>query len=121
MTNQEIALEYLRRSSSYDLEGALELASDDLQFQTPTGDVVDKRIMRKIIPAFHARMTSTKMEITGVTAEGGRVAIEAIGSSELKNGKWYNNIYHFLFVIDDGRIKRFHEYCNTEAAKVFSE
>lgn len=120
-SNTDIALEYLKRSSSKDLEGALSLASDDLKFQTPTGDVIDKRIMRKMLPAFHARMVSTKMDIIATTSEGERVAIEARGSSPLTNGKTYNNIYHFLFVIRDGKIVQFNEYCNTLAAQIFQE
>ena len=120
-SNTDIALEYIKRSSSKDLEGALSLASDDLKFQTPNGDVIDKRIMRKMLPAFHARMISTKIDIVGMTSEGERVAIEARGSSPLTNGKTYNNIYHFLFIIRDGKIVQFNEYCDTMASKVFQE
>ena len=39
-------------------------------------------------------------------AEGDRVAVEAESHGELKNGKTYNNTYHFLFVFRDGKIRR---------------
>ncbi len=42
--------------------------------------------------------------VQGVTAEGDRVAIEAEGRAELKNGRIYANRYHYLFVLRDGKI-----------------
>ena len=39
-----------------------------------------------------------RLILTGITAEGDRVAIEAQGYAKLKNGKTYENLYHFLFI-----------------------
>ena len=33
------------------------------------------------------------------------MAIEAQGYAKLKNGKTYENLYHFLFVVRDGKIQ----------------
>lgn len=55
--------------------------------------------------------------VTGVTAEGNRVAVEATSYAEVPNGNIYNNQYHFLFELDNGKIKAVREYCDTLFAK----
>jgi uncharacterized protein len=49
----------------------------------------------------------------GVTAEGDRVALEVESYAKLKNGRVYNNQYHFLFVVRDGKIQQVKEYLDT--------
>jgi ketosteroid isomerase-like protein len=50
---------------------------------------------------------------SGVTAEGDRVAVEAESHAKMKNGKTYQNKYHFLFVVRDGKIQQVKEYLDT--------
>ncbi|HZP44227.1 MAG TPA: nuclear transport factor 2 family protein [Candidatus Binataceae bacterium] len=50
---------------------------------------------------------------TGVTAEGDRVAVEAESFAKMKNGKTYQNKYHFLFTVRDGKIQAVKEYLDT--------
>jgi ketosteroid isomerase-like protein len=51
---------------------------------------------------------------TGTTAEGRRVAVEATAHGAVRrSGKAYNNTYHFLFVVDDGKIQKIKEYMDT--------
>ena len=52
--------------------------------------------------------------VHGVTAEGDRVAIEAEGRAELKNGRIYANRYHYLFVFRDGKICQVKLYNDTK-------
>jgi ketosteroid isomerase-like protein len=54
-----------------------------------------------------------QMEIVGMIAEGDEVAVEAKTDSMLKNGKKYDNAYHFVFVIRDGLVSQVREYCCT--------
>ncbi len=51
--------------------------------------------------------------IKAMTAEGDRVAIEAESYGRHRSGKIYNNHYHFLMVIRDGRVAEFKEYLDT--------
>jgi len=49
----------------------------------------------------------------GITAEGDRVAVEAESYAKMKNGKTYQNKYHFLFLVRDGKIQQVKEYLDT--------
>ena len=57
------------------------------------------------------RITPSRM-----IAEGNLVAVEAESYAELQNGRVYNNLYHFVFEIADGRILRVKEYMDTQHA-----
>lgn len=56
-----------------------------------------------------------RITITGVTAEGDRVAVEAEGHFE-RPGLTYRNTYHYLFIVRDGGIASGREYFDTAAA-----
>ncbi len=47
------------------------------------------------------------------TAEGDRVACEVESYAKLKNGRVYNNFYHFLFEVRNGKIQKVKEYLDT--------
>jgi ketosteroid isomerase-like protein len=49
----------------------------------------------------------------GITAEGDRVAVEAESYAKLKNGRTYQNQYHLLCVVRDGKIQQVKEYMDT--------
>jgi len=56
------------------------------------------------------------VRITGMTAEGDRVAYEAESEMTFPD-KVYRNIYHNLVVIRDGRIVEGREYMDTQAVR----
>jgi ketosteroid isomerase-like protein len=60
------------------------------------------------------KFESMRLEPIGVTAEGNRVAVEVQGHGKARNGKEYNNIYHFLFVVEDGQIVTVKEFMDTQ-------
>jgi ketosteroid isomerase-like protein len=63
--------------------------------------------------------TGIKFNITGMTAEGDRVAVEISGEAIHASGETYNNQYHFLLRIKDGKILELKEYMDTQlAAKI---
>jgi uncharacterized protein len=51
---------------------------------------------------------------SSMIGEGQRVAVEAESHAELHNGRVYNNFYHFVFEIEDGKIKLVKEYLDTQ-------
>jgi ketosteroid isomerase-like protein len=60
-----------------------------------------------------------KFNIMGMTAEEERVAVEISGEAIHASGQTYNNQYHFLLRIQDGKILELKEYMDTQlAAKI---
>lgn len=53
-----------------------------------------------------------------MTAEGDRVAIEAETLGKHASGKTYNNHFHFMMVIRDGKIYEWKEYMDTKHASL---
>jgi uncharacterized protein len=51
------------------------------------------------------------------TAEGDRVAVEAVSHAELSNGRVYANEYHFLIEVREGKIRSVREYLDTMHTK----
>lgn len=54
--------------------------------------------------------------ITGMTAEGDRVAVEMENRARTADGRIYNNQFHMLFVVRDGKIHAAREYLDTQHA-----
>lgn len=55
--------------------------------------------------------------VTGMIAEGDKVAAEANIKATTAMGTQYDNSYHFLFTIKGGKIARMKEYMDTYHAK----
>lgn len=51
---------------------------------------------------------------TALCAEGERVSVEAVSYGEFNNGRVYQNEYHFMMVIRDGKFVSVREYLDTE-------
>lgn len=65
-----------------------------------------------------ARMSSEGLKITPKSwvIDGDKVAVEAESVMHLRNGRKYNNQYHFAFEMRDGKILRVKEYMDTQHA-----
>jgi ketosteroid isomerase-like protein len=55
-----------------------------------------------------------KMTILDMISQDNKVAAEVQGCGKLTDGATYNNFYHFLFEIRDGKIARVREYLDTK-------
>jgi ketosteroid isomerase-like protein len=114
--NKQIALAYFAERSAGNPQ-AVERFADSAQWmimaKPPMGGTKTKAELMQIIRDNTARFeVPIKLTVTGITAEGERVAVEAEGHAKLKNGKVYQNQYHFLFIIRDGKIQLGKEYCD---------
>lgn len=69
--------------------------------------------MEGVIGAFPDGIRFT---ITGLVAEGERVAVEATSDGSHASGHDYHNEYHFLFRFREGKIVEFKEYLDTKLA-----
>jgi ketosteroid isomerase-like protein len=54
------------------------------------------------------------MTIKGMVAEGDKVAVEVVGDGRLRDGRRYQNEYHFLLTVRDGKVVAVREYLDTQ-------
>jgi uncharacterized protein len=127
--NKRAIAGYLERVNRGDKEAILECLTEDFVFQGMGRhpDWVRYRWDRERF-ADAPREMSTRMKrpiqlkLLGMIAEGDRVAVQAESYCEMNNGKLYDNAYHFVFTLRDGKIAEVLEYCCTyTVVDVFGE
>ncbi len=123
--NKQLVLDFWRYFSQGDTSGITELMTDDATFTVigrPGGfegigeksrqDLVDTMgWIKKVMP------NGLVYSIKGMIAEGNKVAAEGESYGVTTNGKAYRGIYHFLFEIENGKIKTVREYLETMHAQ----
>ena len=125
--NKQLVRKVFEQMEAGDMDGYLAAMADDIT-HTVTGKSAFARTMTKaqLTEMFQGiRMifpNGLKMTIKGMTAEGDRVAVEAESYGETADGNVYNNEYHFLFEVRDGKIQATREYmCTAYAVEVMGQ
>lgn len=119
--NKQTVTEFMEVFSSGDVDAILSRMTDDATWWV-AGNIPgisgtkDKAGFKDMVSGIAGSTTSGAIRLTPLafTAEGERVAVETESYTELKNGRVYNNIYHFLFTVRDGKIAAVKEYLDTE-------
>jgi uncharacterized protein len=66
---------------------------------------------------FHASLPSgIHISVTSVIADDAHASVEATSNALLANGKSLNQVYHFAFDLEDGKIVAAREYIDTARA-----
>jgi uncharacterized protein len=121
--NKQIAIRFFEALSSGS-ETYLDFYTDDSVIWTAGDNAIGGTRTKKeivdfaqgILAAFPSGIT---FKITGITAENDRVAVEVSGEAIHASGEEYNNQYHFLLTIKNGKIIELKEYMDTQlAAKI---
>ena len=120
--NRGIAESFYRRFDANDIAGALDLMAEDLRFwiagkpdAIPSAGEHGKQEMAAIFRRMTRRLKDgLRMRVKQVTAEGERVALEVESYGELLDGRVYNQEYHALMTIRDGKIATVREYMDTQ-------
>jgi ketosteroid isomerase-like protein len=111
--NRETALKMMAVMEAGGLDESI--LTDDVAWWVPGRGTVSKAEFIAMAGGFRELLAAPMtLTVQGVTAEGDRVAIEAESYGPLKNGKIYNNTYHFLFLFRDGKICLAKEYNNSQ-------
>tara|TARA_Y100000748_G_C15375242_1_gene441457 strand:+ start:15 stop:413 length:399 start_codon:yes stop_codon:yes gene_type:complete len=118
--NKQIAIKFFEALSSGS-EAYLDFYNDDSIIWTAGDNAIGGRRTKKEIITFakdilEAFPNGIEFKITGITAENERVAVEVQGDAIHISGKPYNNFYHFLLKIKDGKIIELKEYMDTQLA-----
>ena len=119
--NKALAVEFFARFSANDIPGVLELLADDLTWWSagkpelvPVTGVRDKKHIARVFNSMGEQLKQgLTMTVKGMTAEGDKVAVEVESFGDLHNGRKYNNEYHFLLTMRDGKIAAVKEYYDT--------
>jgi uncharacterized protein len=120
--NKHLARQFIDRFTANDIAGALNLMTDDATWwiagkpdQLPASGVYSKEKIARLLYFMAGQIPDgLKMTVKSLIAEGDKVAMEAESYGELQNGRVYNQEYHFLLTISDGRIKAVKEYLDTQ-------
>ncbi|MGH9158697.1 MAG: nuclear transport factor 2 family protein [Vicinamibacteraceae bacterium] len=117
--NKAIAIRWLESVGSGDIEAFKALVTDDVVHEVMGTSVLSGvRTLDDLVELaeglFQATKNGLRFDILDVTAEEDRVAVHFEGSSELLNGSVYNNAYHLLFRLRDGKVCRVWEYTDTK-------
>lgn len=117
--NKEIVRRYFDILSRNDIPAMLELYADDMKLRVPGETLISGTFGKEQLGKFAASVLDTfpqglKFVVHGMTAEGDRVAVEAESIGVHKSGRPYNNLYHFLIRLRDGKIIESREYLDTQ-------
>lgn len=104
--NVEKTLAYMDESATWWIAGTMEGISG----------THSKDAFRQLLSGIAAETKTGAIRLTpkAWTVEGDRVAVETESYAEVKNGRVYNNLYHFVFEVRDGKIHSVREYLDTE-------
>jgi ketosteroid isomerase-like protein len=120
-SSRTIALTFLKACFAGDMDTAKSMLAPDATWwvlgdpeKVKVSGVRDmtkiERFLKNVRRGFPEGMAVT---FEGVTAEGERVAVEAVSQATMADGNAYSNRYHFLVQLRDGRVLRMREYLDT--------
>jgi ketosteroid isomerase-like protein len=118
-TNKRVVTEFLDAMSRGDMAAILDAYAEDgfvhTMGSTPISGKYDKEQIRGFASGIYdAFPQGLQFTIRGMTAEGERVAVEAESNGAHISGQNYNNFYHFLFILRDGKVTSLTEYLDTQ-------
>lgn len=122
--NKKLAREFFERFDAGDVAGALDTLADDLTWwiagkpeQLPSAGVRTKEQLAALLGDMAGRLSGgLRMTVKGLIAEGDKVSVEVESEGELRNGRRYEQQYHFLLTVRDGKISAVREYLDTQHA-----
>ena len=117
--NKRTVLRYFELLTRNDIAGLLEIYDESMMLyvagNTLTSGSYDKaRLLELASLVGHAFPQGLVLTVTGMVAEGDKVAAEVESRGTHVSGKSYRNHYHFLITVRDGRIVESREYMDTE-------
>ena len=114
-TNKAVVRKFLEAFSESRFDDALDLMDDEgtwwVAGSTDISGTYTKEGFRELASGVAGgTRAGIRLSPTGITAEGDRVAVEAVSYGETLDGKRYLNQYHFLFEFKNGKFIAVREY-----------
>lgn len=117
--NKQTVKNFMEVFSSGNVEATLALMAESATWWVagtmPISGTYDKAAFGKLLGGVSASCKGGAIKLVpkAFTAEGERVAVETESFADLNNGRKYNNHYHFLFTVRDGKVASVKEYLDT--------
>jgi uncharacterized protein len=119
---KSVAVEFFARFSASDIAGALAMMTDDATWwiagKPGTNPVIGTLSKERVARLFYRMVgqitDGLRMTVKGCIAEGNKAALEVESYGKLKNGRVYNQEYHTLLELRDGKICKVREYLDTQ-------
>ena len=122
--NKDTIEKFMKVFSTGDVDGIVDFFTPDMTWWVAGSlegfsGTNDTEGMRRILSGLGGLTTTGAIELTPVEyiAEGDRVAVEAKSHGELTDGRFYENQYHFVFTVRDGKIAAVREYNDTDLVR----
>ncbi len=121
--NTQIVKEGYENFGSGDIEGLLNLFSDDISWTTPTVEgaaMTGERNGREDVGRFFAELAGSEefstFEPTEFIAQGDRVVVLGKSAGTVKEtGRNFETDWVHVFTVKDGKVSGFHEFFDTAA------
>ena len=116
--NEELLQKLLHHIGEGEVDHALDLLSDDLQWEvvsTSRPAVLSKGDMKALLITMRSLFIDGKFRLfsIGMISSGQKVIVESESHGHLKSGGIYNNKYHSVFLLQDGKVRHVREYMDT--------
>lgn len=116
--NKQIVLAFIQGMSND--PAVWDSMAEDAQWWIQGKGTVTKPEIRAIAAGgLGGAVTSSQMFIDHVTAEDNRVAVEAHSEIAMADGRLFENTYHFLYLLEGGKIVSVREHFDTGYASDF--
>ena len=119
--NKAAALKFVTALCADDVAALKTVVTDDVVAILPgTSQIAGTRHYVEIMAvcALFPQISKSGLgpRVLHMTAEADRVSVEWEGNCTLSNGQQYNNVYHFLLFLRDGKVCKLKEYLDTKMA-----
>jgi uncharacterized protein len=116
--NKQVAREFFKALGELDLEGLMSVLSPEVIFNVQnSGCMGGKMTLAELSGAGEALGAACpngiRFDIMDLTAEDDRVSCRVDGYAKTGDGQDYNNQYHFLLKMKDGKIVETFEYLDS--------
>jgi uncharacterized protein len=116
--NKQIVRRFLEEFSSGAVDSTMAMMTDDATWWVagtmPISGTYDKEAFTRLLSGVLETCTGPiKITPRSYVAEDDHVAVEAESLTHTRNGRTYNNLYHFLFTVRDAKIAAVKEYLDT--------
>jgi ketosteroid isomerase-like protein len=117
--NKRTVVRYFDILTRNDIPAIMALYDDSMMLHVPGNTLISGTFGKTQLAEFASRVLEAfpkglQFTVTGMVAEGDKVAVQAESRGVHVSGKPYHNQYHFLITVRDGRIFESREYMDTE-------